>query len=161
MIVIGVAKRSCSLNLQCARLIDRETEDKVSHREDSGKSNCITRRETAYPRHSLVGAIERRRHRISAYDARFLALASVGPRLVTEDVRLARGGTGAHAVAGRSISKQLFDITGSSKLFSELKRRNVYKVAVAYAVVAWLTIQAASIFLPAFDAPPWVIKLSS
>ena len=33
---------------------------------------------------------------------------------------------------------------------SELKRRNVYKVAVAYAVVAWLTIQAASIFLPAF-----------
>ncbi len=43
--------------------------------------------------------------------------------------------------------------------FAELKRRNVYKVAVAYAVVAWLLIQAASIFLPAFDAPPWVIKI--
>jgi len=43
--------------------------------------------------------------------------------------------------------------------FSELKRRNVYKVAVAYAVVAWLLIQAASIFLPAFDAPPWVMKI--
>ena len=42
--------------------------------------------------------------------------------------------------------------------FAELKRRNVYKVAVAYAVVAWLLIQAASIFLPAFDAPPWMIK---
>src|SRR5713101_9941993 len=42
--------------------------------------------------------------------------------------------------------------------FSELKRRNVYKVAVAYAVVAWLLIQAASIFLPAFDAPSWVMK---
>jgi adenylate cyclase len=42
--------------------------------------------------------------------------------------------------------------------FTELKRRNVYKVAVAYVVVAWLIIQAASIFLPAFDAPPWVIK---
>jgi tetratricopeptide (TPR) repeat protein len=42
--------------------------------------------------------------------------------------------------------------------FAELKRRNVYKVAVAYAVVAWLLIQAASILLPAFDAPPWVIK---
>src|SRR5437867_10211331 len=42
--------------------------------------------------------------------------------------------------------------------FAELKRRNVYKVAVAYAVVAWLLIQAASIFLPAFDAPPWVMK---
>src|SRR6266481_3910853 len=43
--------------------------------------------------------------------------------------------------------------------FSELKRRNVYKVAVAYAVVAWLLIQAASIFFPAFDAPSWVMKI--
>src|SRR5437660_12727995 len=43
---------------------------------------------------------------------------------------------------------------------SELKRRNVYKVAVAYAVVAWLLLQAASIFLPALDAPPWVMKVS-
>jgi TolB-like protein/Tfp pilus assembly protein PilF len=43
--------------------------------------------------------------------------------------------------------------------FSELKRRNVYKVAIAYAVVAWLLIQAASIFFPAFDAPPWVMKI--
>ena len=42
--------------------------------------------------------------------------------------------------------------------FAELKRRNVYKVAVAYAVAAWLLIQAASIFLPAFDAPPWTMK---
>ncbi len=43
--------------------------------------------------------------------------------------------------------------------FSELKRRNVYKVAVAYAVVAWLTIQAASIFLPAFNAPQWAMQI--
>src|SRR5260370_18299682 len=43
--------------------------------------------------------------------------------------------------------------------FGELKRRNVYKVAVAYAVVSWLLIQAASIFFPAFDAPPWVMKV--
>ncbi|MDB6035885.1 MAG: hypothetical protein JWM16_6223 [Verrucomicrobiales bacterium] len=42
--------------------------------------------------------------------------------------------------------------------FAELKRRNVYKVAVAYAVVSWLLLQAASIFLPAFDAAPWVMK---
>ena len=47
----------------------------------------------------------------------------------------------------------------SRNFFAELKRRNVYKVAVAYVVVAWLLIQAASIFLPAFDAPPWVMKL--
>jgi TolB-like protein/Tfp pilus assembly protein PilF len=42
--------------------------------------------------------------------------------------------------------------------FGELKRRNVYKVAVAYVVVAWLLLQAASIFLPAFDASAWVMK---
>jgi len=30
--------------------------------------------------------------------------------------------------------------------FGELKRRNVYKVAIAYAIVAWLLIQAASFF---------------
>src|SRR5437660_6065688 len=46
----------------------------------------------------------------------------------------------------------------SINFFAELKRRNVYKVAVAYLVVAWLLIQAASIFFPAFDAPPWVMK---
>src|ERR1700752_4120411 len=43
--------------------------------------------------------------------------------------------------------------------FSELKRRNVYKVAVAYLVVAWLVIQAASILLPTFEAPAWVMKV--
>jgi TolB-like protein len=48
---------------------------------------------------------------------------------------------------------------GSKNFFAELKRRNVYKVAVAYAVVAWLLLQAASIFLPAFDAPPWAMKI--
>src|SRR5205823_1990132 len=42
--------------------------------------------------------------------------------------------------------------------FAELKRRNVYKVAVAYAVVAWLLFQAASILLPTFEAPTWVMK---
>jgi TolB-like protein/Tfp pilus assembly protein PilF len=47
----------------------------------------------------------------------------------------------------------------SRNLFAELKRRNVYKVAVAYAVVAWLIIQAASILLPTFDAPSWAMKV--
>src|SRR6059058_5722890 len=46
-----------------------------------------------------------------------------------------------------------------NNFFFELKRRNVYKVAVAYAVVAWLTIQAASIFLPAFNAPQWAMQI--
>ena len=47
----------------------------------------------------------------------------------------------------------------SLNFFAELKRRNVYKVAVAYAVVAWLLIQAASIILPSFEAPAWLMKI--
>ena len=43
--------------------------------------------------------------------------------------------------------------------FAQLKRRNVYKVAIAYAVVAWLLIQAASIVLPTFEAPAWTMKV--
>src|SRR4051812_40118970 len=42
--------------------------------------------------------------------------------------------------------------------FAELKRRNVYKVAVAYVVISWLLVQAASILLPTFEAPSWVMK---
>jgi TolB-like protein len=42
---------------------------------------------------------------------------------------------------------------------SELKRRNVYKVAIAYAVVAWLLLQAASILFPTFEAPSWTMKV--
>jgi len=43
--------------------------------------------------------------------------------------------------------------------FAELKRRNVYKVAVAYAVVSWLLIQAASILFPTYEAPAWVMRV--
>jgi TolB-like protein/Tfp pilus assembly protein PilF len=43
--------------------------------------------------------------------------------------------------------------------FSELKRRNVYKIAVTYAVVAWLLIQVSSILLPTFEVPGWVMKV--
>jgi hypothetical protein len=41
----------------------------------------------------------------------------------------------------------------SPSFFAELKRRNVYKVAIAYTVTAWLLIQAASILFPTFEAP--------
>jgi imidazolonepropionase-like amidohydrolase len=42
--------------------------------------------------------------------------------------------------------------------FSELKRRHVDKVALAYAVVAWLLIEIASILLPTADTPSWVME---
>ena len=50
-------------------------------------------------------------------------------------------------------------MSNKPSFFSELKRRNVYKVAVAYVIVAWLLIQAASILFPTFEAPPWVMKV--
>ena len=43
--------------------------------------------------------------------------------------------------------------------FVELKRRNVYKVAVAYAVVAWLLIQIATQLFPIFEIPAWGSRL--
>jgi TolB-like protein/cytochrome c-type biogenesis protein CcmH/NrfG len=46
----------------------------------------------------------------------------------------------------------------SINFFAELKRRNVYKVAVAYAVVGWLVIQVSSTVLPTFHAPEWVVQ---
>ncbi|HEX8078299.1 MAG TPA: hypothetical protein VF511_10835 [Chthoniobacterales bacterium] len=46
-----------------------------------------------------------------------------------------------------------------SSFFSELKRRNVYKVTVAYAVVGWLVIQVATQTFPFFDIPNWAVRL--
>ena len=42
-------------------------------------------------------------------------------------------------------------------LFSELRRRNVFRVALTYAVVAWLLIEIASVLLPLVDAPESLI----
>ncbi len=42
---------------------------------------------------------------------------------------------------------------------TELKQRKVYPVAAAYAIVAWLLIQAASILFPTFEAPQWVMNV--
>src|SRR5438067_1821764 len=45
------------------------------------------------------------------------------------------------------------------KFFGELKRRNVYKVAIAYGVVAWLLIQIATQVFPFFEIPNWAVRL--
>src|SRR5438046_1979153 len=44
-------------------------------------------------------------------------------------------------------------------LFAELKRRNVYKVAVAYAVVGWVIAQIATQIFPFLEIPNWVVRL--
>src|SRR5438045_2921231 len=43
--------------------------------------------------------------------------------------------------------------------FAELKRRNVYKVAVAYAIVGWLLIQIATQVFPFLEISNWVVRL--
>ena len=43
--------------------------------------------------------------------------------------------------------------------FAELKRRNVYKVAAAYAVVGWLLVQVATQVFPFLEIPNWVVRL--
>jgi len=43
--------------------------------------------------------------------------------------------------------------------FSELKRRNVYKAAVAYLVASWLLIQIATQVFPFFEVPNWAVRL--
>jgi TolB-like protein/tetratricopeptide (TPR) repeat protein len=43
--------------------------------------------------------------------------------------------------------------------FAELKRRNVYKVAVAYAIVGWLLIQIVTQVFPFLEIPAWVVRL--
>src|SRR5262245_1563840 len=51
------------------------------------------------------------------------------------------------------------DGTTRRSFFAELQRRNVYKVAIAYAVVAWLLMQVASQIFPFFEIPNWAVRL--
>jgi serine/threonine-protein kinase len=46
-----------------------------------------------------------------------------------------------------------------TRFLTELKRRNVYKVAIAYAVVGWLLTQVATQVFPFFEIPNWGIRL--
>ncbi len=46
-----------------------------------------------------------------------------------------------------------------ASLLAELRRRNVFKVSAAYAVVGWIVVEIASVVLPGFSAPDWVFKV--
>ena len=50
-------------------------------------------------------------------------------------------------------------IMNPAAFFAELKRRNVYKVAVAYTVVGWLVVQIAAQIFPFFEIPDWSVRL--
>lgn len=45
-----------------------------------------------------------------------------------------------------------------STFVTELRRRNVLRVAAAYALVAWILIEAGSVLLPTFGAPEWIFR---
>ena len=45
------------------------------------------------------------------------------------------------------------------RFFDELKRRHVYRVAIAYGVIAWLLVQIATQVCPFFEIPNWIVRL--
>src|SRR6266576_2834047 len=59
----------------------------------------------------------------------------------------------------RSGRYSAFEAMNLRKFFAELKRRHVYRVAIAYGVVAWLLIQIATQVFPFFEIPSWVVRL--
>jgi TolB-like protein/Flp pilus assembly protein TadD len=67
--------------------------------------------------------------------------------------------------SGAACVKRLYVLNAKSKamnakkFFTELKRRKVYRVAVAYAVIAWLLIQIATQTFPFFEIPAWTVRL--
>src|SRR5215213_1816742 len=45
-----------------------------------------------------------------------------------------------------------------ARFLADLKRRGIFKIAVLYVAIAWGLIQAASVTLPAFNAPIWMMR---
>src|SRR5215475_8719021 len=46
-----------------------------------------------------------------------------------------------------------------SSFFRELKQRKVYRVALGYAVVAWLVVQISATVMPVYHAPEWILPI--
>ncbi|MCZ6880771.1 MAG: hypothetical protein O7F13_06570, partial [Gammaproteobacteria bacterium] len=46
-----------------------------------------------------------------------------------------------------------------ANLFTELKRRNVFRVAAAYAAIGWLLAEIGGLLFATFEAPGWVMKV--
>src|SRR3954454_6237630 len=69
--------------------------------------------------------------------------------------------SGAHAgeIDLARAPRHLSSALQLTNFFAELKRRKVYRVAIGYAVVAWLLIQVATQVFPFLDVPNWAIRL--
>src|SRR5262249_18591059 len=90
----------------------------------------------------------------------------LGRRLVTEDAKSSSAAPAlTQSLAKRWREAELRSSTSvecamnPQHLFSELKRRNVYKVAVAYIVGGWALSQGIAQVLPVFDIPNWIVRL--
>ena len=65
----------------------------------------------------------------------------------------------------KRTNRAVYWLTGSNRglelgrVFDELKRRNVFRVAVAYVIASWLILQVADIVLQGIEAPAWVMKV--
>src|SRR5438105_5506348 len=86
------------------------------------------------------------RRRSARFAQRFTATES--PRRPALECIFAHDGPGRRPI---EVSERNF--------FAELKRRNVYKVAVAYIVAGWALSQGIAQVLPVFDIPNWIIRL--
>jgi len=62
-------------------------------------------------------------------------------------------------VADEAKEKRYSDWKGMNRFFAELKRRHVYRVAIAYGVVAWLLIQVATQVFPFFELSNFVVRV--
>src|SRR6476646_1782180 len=62
-------------------------------------------------------------------------------------------------VADEAKEKRYAGWKGMNRFFAELKRRHVYRVAIAYGVVAWLLIQVATQVLPFFELSNFVVRV--
>jgi len=58
-----------------------------------------------------------------------------------------------------ALRRTFYHSVDRGNIFAELKRRNVYKVAVAYAVAGWALAQGIAQVFPVFDVPTWTIRL--
>src|SRR5579883_2512549 len=60
---------------------------------------------------------------------------------------------------GRSRRDSLRVASGKPGFFEELKRRHVWRIAVGYAIAAWLLVQIATQVFPFFNIPNWSVRL--
>src|SRR5437868_6932331 len=84
-------------------------------------------------------------------DVRFAAERSALPK-VRQLLR-------SEIVSGIGTPVSIVSAVNARTFFTELKRRRVYSVAVAYVVVGWLLIQVATQVFPFFNIPNWIVRL--